>query len=156
MPASAGAAHWAPTAGEYTGKDFANFLHQQGIRHVPTEPYTLELNGIAERLNRTLLDMVRTMLIQAGLPRTYWAEALHHATFVYNHVPHKTLQGKTPAELWTGEYNPVLGQVRTFGCKAHVQVTPNLCGKLGSRSQPASVPKGTIVLTVYTLGPHTR
>ena len=61
--------------GEYTSNEFQEFLKQEGIRHELTVPKTPEQNGIAERLNRTLVEKVRCMLSDAGLPKVFWAEA---------------------------------------------------------------------------------
>ena len=74
--------------GEYSGHEFARLLHEHGITHTPMEPYTPELNGVAERFNWTLLDMVRPMLRHARLPPAYWAEAASAACAMYNSLPH--------------------------------------------------------------------
>ena len=67
--------------GEYTSTGFASFLKSQGIKHELTVPHTPQQNGIAERLNRTLIEGIRTMLADSKLPHRFWAEAL--STHVY-------------------------------------------------------------------------
>ena len=48
--------------GEYTSTEFVNYLSKEGIKHELTTPHTPQQNGAAERLNRTLIEGVRTML----------------------------------------------------------------------------------------------
>ena len=62
--------------GEYTSRDFQSYLKTEGIRHELTVPKNPEQNGVAERMNRTLLESVRAMLADAKLPQKFWAEAL--------------------------------------------------------------------------------
>ena len=62
--------------GEYTSNAFTSFLTEEGIKHELTMPHTPEQNGVAERLNRTLMESVRTMLADSKLPHRFWAEAL--------------------------------------------------------------------------------
>lgn len=70
--------------GEYMSTRFENYLKAEGIRHERTVPKMPEQNGVAERLNRTLIEMVRSMLIDANLPHTFWAEALCTAVYLKN------------------------------------------------------------------------
>ena len=59
------------------------------------------MNGVAERQNRTLNDMVRSMIVHSTLPESLWGEALKTAAYILNRVPTKEV-AKTPYELWTG------------------------------------------------------
>ena len=61
---------------------------------------TPQKNEIAERRNRTLLDMVRCMLVSSSLPVFLWGEALKTTVYIFNHVPSKSVS-KTPYELWS-------------------------------------------------------
>ncbi|KAK0577350.1 hypothetical protein LWI29_031736 [Acer saccharum] len=79
---------------------------------------TPQQNGVAERRNRTLLDMVRSMLSYSTLPISFWGYALPTAIYILNDVPSKSVP-KTPHELWTGR-KPSLQHLRIFGCPAHV------------------------------------
>ncbi|RVW64553.1 Retrovirus-related Pol polyprotein from transposon TNT 1-94 [Vitis vinifera] len=67
-----------------------------------TMPDTPQQNGVAERRNRTLLDMVRCMLSNSSLLEFLWGEALRTATYILNQVPNKSMP-KTPYELWPGK-----------------------------------------------------
>ena len=84
--------------GEYTANDFEAFCTQQGIRHQTTPAYTPQLNGVAERKNRTILDMARSLLKAKKLPKQYWAEAVSCAVYLLNRCPTKSLQGVIPEE----------------------------------------------------------
>uniref|UniRef100_A0A2N9EYJ2 Integrase catalytic domain-containing protein n=1 Tax=Fagus sylvatica TaxID=28930 RepID=A0A2N9EYJ2_FAGSY len=87
--------------GEYFSNDFERYCIENGIVHFCTPPYTPEANGIAERRNRTLLDMVRSMMARANLPTSFWGEAILTAMHILNRIPTKALE-KTPHELFVG------------------------------------------------------
>ena len=59
-------------------------------------------NGVAERKNRSIVEMAKCMLLDAGLPLKYWGEAVMTAVYLQNRLPTKAT-GKTPFELWNGE-----------------------------------------------------
>ena len=63
-------------------------------------PGTPQQNGVAERSNCTLMDMVRSMLSNSPLPISLWMEALKTAAYLLNRIPTKAVP-KTPFELWT-------------------------------------------------------
>ena len=62
--------------GEYIGKEFIKYCKSLGVAKNLTIPYSPQQNGVAERMNRTLVEMARSMLYHAGLPLNMWAEAL--------------------------------------------------------------------------------
>ena len=80
---------------------FAKFLKKHGIRAQYTMPGTPQQNGVAERRNRTLMEMVRSMMSYSSIPISLWGEALKTAMYNLNRVPSKAVP-KTPFELWTG------------------------------------------------------
>lgn len=111
--------------GEYKNIRFQNFYSSHGIIHTFTAPYNTQSNGIAERLNRTLMEKVRTMISQAKRINAFWGEALLQAVNIQNAIPRHTLNGKTPHEAFTGEV-PDLSNVKIFGCQVYVtNVSPN-------------------------------
>jgi hypothetical protein len=67
--------------GEYKGQ-LTPILKSLGIKYEPTPPRTPECNGKAERMNRTLNNMVRAMLAQANMPNSFWASAMKMATYL--------------------------------------------------------------------------
>ncbi|GKA35178.1 zinc finger, CCHC-type containing protein, partial [Tanacetum coccineum] len=75
------------------------YFQSTGIVHQVTAPYTPQQNGIAERKNRTLMDMVNSMMLYSGLSYGYWGEALLIACYILNRVPSRR-SIKTPYELW--------------------------------------------------------
>jgi transposase InsO family protein len=81
---------------EYINNDFEKLLKKRGITRRLTVPYNPEQNGISERKNRTLLDMARCLLIESGLPSSFWAEAVNTANYLRNRCPSKSLNGKIP------------------------------------------------------------
>ena len=65
-------------------------------------PETPQHNGASERHNRTLLDMVRSMMSLTNLPLSFWGYALETATFTLNRAPSKSIE-TTPYVLWFGK-----------------------------------------------------
>ena len=78
---------------------FAKFLKGEGIVAQYTMSGTPQQNGVAKRRNRTLMDMVRSMISNSQLPLSLWSEALKTTVYVLNWVPSKAVI-KTPFELW--------------------------------------------------------
>lgn len=91
--------------GEYCFNDFKNFCEARGIHLNYTVPYNPQLNGCAERLNRTLLEKGRAMLLQSGLSKDMWGEALLCATYLTNRSPTVALKTVTPAEMFYQKKN---------------------------------------------------
>lgn len=83
---------------------------------------TPEYNGVAERLNRTLVTKVRAMLHDSGLPKFLWGEAMLHATFLKNRTPTRVLDGTTPYEVFHGD-KPDLSNLQVWGCPVRVHDT---------------------------------
>lgn len=85
--------------GEYVSKEFEAYLKSKGIRHELTTAHTREQNGVAERMNRMLMESARAMLCHAGLPNHYWAEAIGTAAYLKNRVVTSAIkEGRTPFE----------------------------------------------------------
>lgn len=121
------------------GGEFANRLWEQlcedyGITHEFTTAYSSAANGIGERGNRIVLDMSRTLLHDAGLPGTFWAEAAATSVYILNRLPCAANNDITPHESWTGE-KPDVSHLRPFGCVAFVKIPDETNGgKLSFRS----------------------
>ncbi|GKB54983.1 putative RNA-directed DNA polymerase [Tanacetum coccineum] len=105
--------------GEYLSIEFFDHLKNCGIVSQLTPPRTPQLNGVAERRNRTLLDMVRSMMCRATLPISFWGYALETAAHILNLVPTKKVS-KTPFEMWKGK-RPSLGHIKIWGCEVFVR-----------------------------------
>ena len=119
--------------GEYVSNAFNNYLKERGTQDQRTVPYTPEQNAVAERMNRTLLEKVRSMLHHSKLPLRFWAEALATATHLRNCSPTSTLD-ETPYERWNGE-KPDVSSFRVFGCKAYAHIPKENRKKLDPKSQ---------------------
>lgn len=104
---------------EYLSNIFESFLRENGIKRQLTVPYTPQQNGLAERANRTLVEMARTMIIHSGLSETFWAEAVRTSAYLRNRIVTKILCDKTPFEMWKG-FKPAVGHLKVFGAKAIV------------------------------------
>ncbi|KAL4367182.1 hypothetical protein GQ457_05G023760 [Hibiscus cannabinus] len=78
--------------GEYLSQDFDELLKECGIVSQLTPPGTPQWNGVSERRNRTLLDMVRSMMSHTDLPTSFWGYALETTALTLNHVPSKSVQ----------------------------------------------------------------
>lgn len=102
---------------EYVNFEFDAFLNECGIMRQLTVPYTPQQNGVAERANRTLVEMARTMMLHAGTPKSLWVEAINTAVYLRNRSPTSILGNITPYEVWYGR-KPNVNHLRTFGCIA--------------------------------------
>lgn len=100
---------------EYCNKQFNEYLKREGIQR----RLTPQQNGVAECINRTIVDMARCLLIQSGLPTMYWGEAINTANYLRNRCPSRSHEGMTPFELWFGKV-PNLKHLKLFGAKAFV------------------------------------
>nr|GEX79180.1 retrotransposon protein, putative, Ty1-copia subclass [Tanacetum cinerariifolium] len=123
------------------------------LTDINTPPYTLQHNRVSERRNRTLLDMVRSMMSQITLPKSFWDYALETAARILNMVPTKKVK-KTSYEVWHGQA-PKLSYLKVWGCEALVKRdTLTKPDKLKPRSIKCifiGYPKETIGYTFYYL-----
>ena len=80
---------------------FVDFCALHGIIYETITPYSPQSNGVIERKNRTLKEMMNVMLISSGLPQNMWGEAILIANYLLNKALEKKAK-KTPYELWKG------------------------------------------------------
>ena len=117
---------------EYLSNNFINYLAQEGIDMQLTVPYNPQSNGCAERINRTFIDGIRSLLVHSNLNQSFWTEALNNIVHVRNRTP---VQGykNTPYELF---YNrkPDVSYFRTFGCECFIHNDKPNQSKLTSRA----------------------
>ncbi|GBP30596.1 Retrovirus-related Pol polyprotein from transposon TNT 1-94 [Eumeta japonica] len=106
---------------EYLSNDFSNYLKKSGIIHQTSNSYTPQQNGLAERMNRTLMERARCMLINSDLQKSYWAEAVSTAAYITNRCPTRALSYATPEEMWSGK-KPDVSHLKIFGCEAMVKI----------------------------------
>ena len=110
--------------GEYTRGEFTSFLREQGTERRLTTHDTPQHNGVAESLNRHLVERMRALLHQSSLPKSLWAEALHFVVWVKNRTLTKVLGNVTPYERLTGR-KPNLAGVPEWGQQVWVHTAGN-------------------------------
>ena len=124
--------------GEYDNNTLRTFFAQHGTTISITTRDTPQHNGIAERMNLTLLEMTRAMLRHASLPVTYWENAIHTAAYIVNRCVPRTLKRRrlTRIQAFTG-HKPSIKHMRVFGCNAYMHVQrKHRDSKLDSTSRP--------------------
>ncbi|KAJ9516293.1 hypothetical protein QJQ45_001095 [Haematococcus lacustris] len=104
--------------GEYIGAETQQWLRSEGITHQQTAPRTPTMNGSAERVNRTIMECVRAMMLASGVPTFFWGFGVMAAAHVHNLRP---VAGKpcTPHEACFGS-PPDIHHLRVWGCPAWV------------------------------------
>ncbi|TXG51085.1 hypothetical protein EZV62_023609 [Acer yangbiense] len=119
--------------GEFTSQDFNEFCKENGIKRQLTAAYTPQQNGVAERKNRTIMNLVRSMLSEKKIPKTFWPEAVNWTVYILNRSPTLVVKNITPEEAWSG-IKPSVEHFRVFGCLAHVHVPDAKRTKLEDKS----------------------
>lgn len=119
---------------EYCNTNFERYLAKCGIIHQTSNPYTPQQNGLAERMNRTLVERARCMISNTDLQKPIWAEAIATAAYIVNRSPTKSLQWKTPFEMWTGR-KPELSHMRIFGSEAMTHIPKEKRHKWDKKSE---------------------
>ncbi|KAM1516880.1 hypothetical protein ACFX10_015793 [Malus domestica] len=105
--------------GEYTSHQFREYCAKHGIRHKKTVPGIPQHNGVAERMNRTIMEKVRCMLRTAKLSKHLCGEAVRTAYYLINRSPSVPLGIDVPERVWTGN-DVSYSHLNVFGCKAFV------------------------------------
>jgi hypothetical protein len=118
---------------EYVNKAFDNFLSSNGILHQTTCVNTAEQNGVAERKNRHLLEVARSLMFTMSVPKFLWGEAVKTAAYLINRMPSRVLGYKTPIECLNGT-NDFVVPPKVFGCACFVHDYRGSVGKLDPRA----------------------
>jgi hypothetical protein len=108
--------------GEYLSDEFSRHLRSKGTERKLTTHDTPQHNGVAERLNRTLVERVRAVMHASKLPKMLWGEAIMHAVYVKNRTATRSLDGKTPYEMLYGK-KPNMKDLPIWGTKVWVHDT---------------------------------
>ncbi|CAL9019321.1 unnamed protein product, partial [Prunus brigantina] len=119
--------------GEYTSTEFLQFCEEIGLERQLTVAYSPQQNGVAERKNRTIVEMSKTMMKEKKLPYNFWGEAVNTAVYIQNRCPTKALENVTPFEVFSGR-KPGVKHLRVFGsiCFCHIP------GQLRSKLEDAA------------------
>ncbi|CAL2258076.1 unnamed protein product [Prunus armeniaca] len=107
--------------GEFTSHEFTNFCHENGIHRQLTAAYSPQQNDVAKRKNRTIMNIVQSMLLAKQIPKTFWPEVVNWTVHVLNQCPTLAMKNKTPEEAWNA-HKPYVDHFRIFGCIAHVHI----------------------------------
>ncbi|GKB53021.1 retrotransposon protein, putative, ty1-copia subclass [Tanacetum coccineum] len=133
---------------KHLSQEFKDYLKTYEIVQQLTPPYTPQHNGVSERRNRTLLNMVLSMMSLTILPLSFWDYALESAARILNMVPTKKVD-KTPYELWHGKV-PNLSYLKIWGCEAYVKRhTPDKLQQRSVKCIFAGYPKETMGYYFY-------
>jgi len=121
------------------GTEFVNstnkiFFKNAGIIHKTSCAYTPQQNGVAERMNRTLVERGRCLLIDAELEKRFWGEAVNMAAYVVNRSVNRSLGGKVPEEIWRGKRINV-SDLKIFGTPVMVLIPEIYRKKLDPKSK---------------------
>ena len=120
--------------GEYTSNEFTKFCEDIGMERQLTVSHTPQQNGVAERKNRTIVEMAKSMLHDKKMPQEYWGEAVNTAVYLMNRHPTVAVQGKTPFEAWSGR-KPSVNHLRVFGSICYAHIPKKLRSKLDETSE---------------------
>ncbi|MBP1527053.1 MAG: DDE-type integrase/transposase/recombinase [Spiroplasma ixodetis] len=99
---------------EYINSKLESYCQKEGVLIEPCPAYTSQLNGAAERFNRTLQDKIRALLFDSGYPTSMWEYAAAVGVYVYNRLPSKSIALERPYERIFGKI-PRIDNLRRFG-----------------------------------------
>lgn len=118
--------------GEYNSTEFKSFLADAGIQHQQTAANSPQQNGVAERINRTIIEKGKCLMFDANLPKMFWADAVKTVEYIYNRTLTSSINA-IPDEVFFGKKIDVY-HLRAFGCRVMVMNTSNSRRKLDRKS----------------------
>nr|GEV87252.1 hypothetical protein [Tanacetum cinerariifolium] len=104
---------------EFYNREFEQLCIKSGIARHLTVAGISQQNGVVDRMNRTLMNNVRCLLIQSGLPKTFWAEATCTVAYLINKSPSREIKKKTPMKMWS-RHPSDYRMLRIFGCVTYL------------------------------------
>ena len=120
--------------GEFCNELWDSYCRKFGIVHETTSPYSSQSNGVVERANRTVIERVRVLLHDSGLPASMWCEVASTVLYLKDFIPSARRPNTTPFEDWRG-FQPDISHLRPFGCVAYAKIPVEIDGgKLSPRS----------------------
>ena len=135
LPAQKVELWFTDNGGEFASDDMFEFCDEFAIKRGFTVPFGSPQNGQAERLWVVLQRCMRIVLVESGLPDSFWHYAAQQACWLYNHLPTKhNVDSKSPQETYDGMV-PDFSKIRVFGCKCYVASR----NKIGSLDRPTRV-----------------
>ncbi|KAG9453509.1 hypothetical protein H6P81_006413 [Aristolochia fimbriata] len=119
--------------GKFCNKEFDSYCAKRGIRRIKTVPRTPQQNGVAERMNRTILERAKSMRIHLGSPLHLWGATVDTTVYLINRSPSSALDGRIPEEVWAGK-NVDYSFLKIFGCIAYAHIDREVRKKLDPKS----------------------
>jgi transposase InsO family protein len=107
--------------GEYCSKEFDDYFSYLGICREKTVPRKPQENGVSERMNGTIMEHARSMILHASFPLQFWADVVDTIVYLINRGPSRSLDGRIPEEEWIGK-KVNYSFLKTFGCEAFVHI----------------------------------
>ncbi|KAG9446257.1 hypothetical protein H6P81_012385 [Aristolochia fimbriata] len=118
---------------KFCNKEFDSYCAKRGIRRIKTVPRSPQQNGVAERMNRTILERARSMRIHAGLPLHLWGATMDTTVYLINRSPSSALDRRIPEEVWAGK-NVDYSFLKIFGSIAYAHIDREVRKKLDPKS----------------------
>ncbi|CAL8152562.1 unnamed protein product [Prunus armeniaca] len=115
--------------GEYTSTEFLQFCEEIGLERQLTVAYSPQQNGVAERKNKTTVEMSKTMMKEKKLPYKFWGEIVNIAVYIHNRCPTKALDTITHFQAFSGR-KPRIKHFKVFGSICFCHVPSQLRSKL--------------------------
>ena len=119
--------------GEFENHSFENFCNENGISHNFSSPGTPQQNVVVERKNKSLQEIARTMLLESGLSKGFWAKAVNTACYIHNRIFLRPTLKKTPYELWKGRKSNI-SYFHIFGSECFILNTRDKLSKFDPKS----------------------
>jgi len=103
---------------EYSNKKLLDYCKQKGIKKIFSPVYNPENNGLAERFNQTIISCAKTLLFWSQLSENFWDFAVNYANYLYNLIPHSSINNKIPNEVFFKTKSNIK-HIKVFGCIAY-------------------------------------
>ena len=129
-------------------------MFEAGIKREYIVPHNPQQNGVTERKNRSVVEVVKVMINDQHLPMFMWVEAYVTVVYVHNRSPHKNLRNMTSEEACTG-VKPKVGHFRIFGCPVYIHIPKEKRTKLnpsGRKDTFVGYSESSKAYQIYILG----
>ena len=124
----------ADNGGEYVNNDLVNWSESKGIKFKYTAPHSPEQNGVAKRMNHTLVELMCAMLIARNVPTFLWPEAVMHTAYLRNRTHTWALDRSTLLKSWCGK-RPNVSHLQEFGSPVWILTEGQNLSKLEPKSE---------------------
>ena len=119
--------------GEYIAGNFQRWLKARGIHYKVTNANTSQEIRVVEWLNKTVLEMVQTMMFDSKLPKAHWTFAVRYIQEILNRLSTRAVsEKKTPHELFL-QKKPLVAHIQIFGYQAYMHISDERRGKLNPK-----------------------